>query len=246
MEGLPLVLIPGMMCDHRLFQGQLPRIKKEASVYLPYIGDHRSIKLLAHEILAKSPTRFALAGLSMGGIVAMEILSQAPERVERLALLSTNPLSEREEKKKLRDAQIQRVRDGRLKEVMESELIPLYTENQEIRDLCLEMAIHCGEEVFINQSLALQNRPDYQKVLKATTIPTLVLCGEGDQLCTPEVHKLMHELILSSQLMIIKKSNHLTTLEQPEIVTDILLHWLRDQEKTTQTHPLKKDTPQRR
>ena len=95
----PLVLLPGMMCDARLFRPQIEALSARWPVMVAPIGGHDTMARLAAEVLSAAPARFALAGLSMGGIVAMEILRQAPERVARLALLDTNPLAERPEVK---------------------------------------------------------------------------------------------------------------------------------------------------
>lgn len=92
--SLPLVLLPGMMCDARLYGPQIEALSSDYALHVAPIGGHDTVQALANEILAHAPPRFALAGLSMGGIVAMEVLAQAPERVARLALLDTNPRAE--------------------------------------------------------------------------------------------------------------------------------------------------------
>ena len=108
----PLVFLPGMMCDERLFAPQIKELSKQREVHFSQISDYESISELASVILNNTPPVFALAGLSMGGIVAMEILSQAPERVERLALLDTNPLAELPEVAKQRQPQIDAIKKG--------------------------------------------------------------------------------------------------------------------------------------
>ena len=120
----PLVLLPGMMCDARLFAPQIETLSTTRAIHYAPIGGHDSMSELASEVLASAPPRFALAGLSMGGIVAMEVVRQAPERVIRLALLDTNPLAEGEDRQRLREPQIQKVVTGGLAEVMSQALKP--------------------------------------------------------------------------------------------------------------------------
>ena len=229
---VPLVLLPGMMCDGRLFAPQIAALGLRRAIHLAPLGNHATTAALADEILAHAPPRFALAGLSMGGIVAMEIVAQAPERVERIALLDTNPRSELPEVAARRQPQIDRVRAGGLREVMRDEMKPNYLvdgpDKQAVMDLCMAMAMDLGPEVFIRQSRALRDRPDRQTVLHTVTVPTLVLCGRDDRLCPVERHQLMHDLIAGSRLEIIDGAAHLPTLEQPQRTTAALARWLED------------------
>ena len=117
----PLVLLPGMMCDERLFASQINELSKRREVHFAKITDHETISELASDVLNNAPPVFALAGLSMGGIVAMEIVSQAPERVERLALLDTNPLAELPDVLKRRGPQIDAIKKGHLKNIYKDE-----------------------------------------------------------------------------------------------------------------------------
>lgn len=229
---LPVLLLPGMMCDARLFFPQIASLSGRRAVMTCPMGGADSMGVLAQEILAAAPPRFALAGLSMGGILAMEILRQAPERVERLALLDTNPRAELDTVKARRTPQMEAVKAGRLREVMRDEMKPNYLvespRKQEILDLCMDMALDLGPEVFLNQSIALRDRPDQQETLRAYKGPSLVLCGRHDALCPVERHELMHDLLQNSRLEIIENAGHLPTLEQPEQTTAALIRWLED------------------
>lgn len=228
----PLVLIPGMMCDERLFQPQFDAFAGERSVVCAPIADAASMYELAADILAKAPPRFALAGLSMGGIVAMEIMRQAPERVDRIALLDTNPLAEAADVKARRGPQMQAVREGRLAIVMREEMKPNYLSDSPNRDailkLCQQMALDLGAQVFLNQSRALMDRPDQSDTLQSFDLPTLVLCGREDTLCPVARHEFMAELIKDSHLEIIDGAAHLPTLEQPELTNAALSRWLQE------------------
>ena len=228
----PLVLLPGMMCDERLFASQINELSKRREVHFAKITDHETISELASDVLNNAPPVFALAGLSMGGIVAMEIVSQAPERVERLALLDTNPLAELPDVLKRRGPQIDAIKNGQLKEIIRDEMKPNYlfdgVRKTEILKLCMDMALDIGPAAFIRQSIALRDRVDQKNTLGSYKRPALVLCGRHDVLCPLERHELMHTLLENSKLEIIEDAGHLPTLEQPKITTTALASWLED------------------
>jgi len=228
--SLPLVMIPGMMCDGRLFAPQITAFSGTRAVQIAPISGFDSVEALAEDILSSAPERFALAGLSMGGIVAMEVLRQASERVDRIALLDTNPRAELDEVKEKRAPQMQAVRDGRLADVMRSQMIPNYahegSETPEMDALCLQMALDLGDEVFLRQSVALMNRPAQMDTLAAFEGTALVLVGESDRLCPLDRHTQMAGLLKNSRLEVIPGAGHLTTLEQADATNAALKRWL--------------------
>ncbi|MGU9962581.1 MAG: alpha/beta fold hydrolase [Candidatus Halichondribacter symbioticus] len=224
----PIIFIPGMMCDWRLFAPQIAALNNYIS-HDATLSEHDSIESMASAILRDTPPIFNLVGLSMGGIVAMEIARVAPMRVQNLALMDTNPLAEEEAIKHRRTGQIARVRKGELRAVIRDEMKPLYIKGagkSAILDLCMAMANSLGAEVFINQSKALQNRRDYCDTLRAFNGRALVLHGADDRLCPPERHQMMHDLLPNSQYVSIKDAGHLPTLEQPDAVNKTLIDWL--------------------
>jgi pimeloyl-ACP methyl ester carboxylesterase len=227
----PLLLLPGMMCDARLFAPQLAELSAHRQLMFVPLTGRVSVKELAADILLEAPTHFALLGLSMGGIVAMEMMRQAPERISRLALLDTNPLADTPARQLIREQQIKRVEAGKLRAIMRDEMKPNYladVENKdEILELCMNMAESLGEQVFVEQSRALQTRPDQCATLRAVKVPTLIACGEHDSLCPIEKHQLMHELVAGSQLSVIGQAGHLPTLEQPELMNPQIMRWLQ-------------------
>jgi len=225
----PLVLIPGMMCDWRLFAPQLAALGRRPVLLAPPT-EFDTMPALAASILAAAPPRFALAGLSMGGIVAMEMLDQAPERIDRLALLDTNPRAEAPQVQARRIPQIDKALAGGLDAVMREEMKPNYLADgpgrRGILDLCMEMALGLGPDVFARQSRALAARHDRQAALAAFKGPALVLMGAQDRLCPRDRHELMHALMPQSRLVVVEDAGHLPTLEQPDDVTRAMLAWL--------------------
>jgi len=225
---MPLVLIPGMMCDARMW-GDLPEALAPRPLVhaLPVTGE--TTAAMAAAILADAPPCFALAGLSMGGIVAMEMLEQAPDRIARLALLDTNPLAESPEVRARRAGQIDRALSGGLDGVMTQELKPNYLADPSdtaTLELCLDMARALGPEVFRAQSLALRDRPDRTRTLARFTGPALVLMGAQDRPCPRDRHDLMHALMPQSRLVIVPDAGHLPPLENPLPTMEALKDWL--------------------
>tara|TARA_R110002094_G_scaffold817_2_gene4580 strand:+ start:319 stop:1029 length:711 start_codon:yes stop_codon:yes gene_type:complete len=227
----PLVLLPGMMCDARLFGPQIAELSADTAVMVAPITQGERIEEIASSLLDLLPKRFALAGLSMGGIVAMELLRRAPDRITRIALMDTNPLAETPVIAANREPQIVKVRSGRMLEVMRDEMKPNYLAPSpyrgEVLDLVMDMAEALGPEVFIRQSRALQRRRDQQATLRRCRVPTLVLCGAHDVLCPVKRHTFMAELIPFAELVVLENSGHLPTLEQPSETTAALRTWMR-------------------
>lgn len=227
----PLLLLPGMMCDARLFAPQLAAFSGRRAVQVaPMTGD--TIESIAASVIANAPPQFALAGLSMGGIVAMEVLKQAPDMVTRLALLDTNPMAELPEVAAAREPQIALVKAGRLEDVMREEMKPRYLapgpQRLEVLNIVMDMAKTLGPDIFISQSRALMRRPDQQETLRNAECPVLVLCGSHDTVCPVSRHEFMAEIIPNATLEIIEDAGHLPTLEKPAETTDALDRWLHD------------------
>lgn len=226
----PVILLPGMMCDARLFAPQTATLSATRPVMVAPLARGDTITAIAASILQHAPPRFALAGLSMGGIVAMEVIRQAPARVTRLALMDTNPLAEAPERAKLRDEQIARVLGGALEAVIRDDMKPHYladgSDRRTILDLCMDMALALGPDIFASQSRALQGRPDQCEALRAVDVPTLILHGAEDRLCPAERHELMRDLVPGAILVRIDDAGHLPTLEQPKPTNEALEKWL--------------------
>lgn len=219
--SLPLVLLPGMMCDDRMW-GVIPHPEV---IHMTPSGT--SMAAMAGQVLSAAPPRFALAGLSMGGILAMEVVRRAPERVARLALLDTNPRAELPEVQARRAGQIERAATD-LPGLMSEVLIPNYFAGPrpDLEALCLDMALALGPRVFAEQSLALRDRPDQQETLRHYSGPALVLMGAEDRLCPRDRHDLMASLLPNARLAVIPGAGHIPTLEAPGPTTQALKDWL--------------------
>lgn len=229
--AVPLVLLPGMMCDARLFAPQIEYFQHQRPVQVAAISGADTMTELAAQVLAQveAPV-FALGGLSMGGIVAMEVARQRPDRIAGLALLDTNPWAETAAVKQAREPQMARVRAGELEALLREQMAPKYTNAADDQcrhlSLVLEMATDLGPEVFLRQSLALRDRPDQTDTLKTVRCPGLALAGADDQLCPPDRHRAIADLMPDCELILLPGVGHLSTLEAPDAVNQALNNWL--------------------
>jgi pimeloyl-ACP methyl ester carboxylesterase len=226
------VMLPGMMCDERLFGAQILAFEHEYEIIVPRLDRPSSIEGMARRILdeIKAPT-FNLMGLSMGGIVAMSMAGVSPQRVSRLALLDTNHRADAPERFALRNRQIEDVKADKLRDVIVGEMKPIYLakanqKNQVLLDQLITMALDLGNDIFIAQSLALRDRADHSEILRNYHGPALVLCGEEDVLCPPVYHQQMAKELSRSVLREIGNAGHITPMEQPAKVIAALREWL--------------------
>lgn len=226
----PLVMLPDMMCDARMFWPQVLEFGTTRAVMVAPITGASSVGALAAAVLDAAPRQFALAGQGMGGVVAMEVLRRAPGRITRLALMGTSPLPETPQAAANREPHIVAVRAGRLLPLVRDDIgprsIPPGRYRSDIISLMVEMAETLGPDVFVAQSRALQRRPDQQKTLRTTRVPTLVLCGAQDAICPVKRHEFMAELIPNAELEVIDGAGHMPTLEQPAATNAALRTWL--------------------
>lgn len=221
---LPVVFAPGSLCDGRLFEAQLRGIDAECSVADLTLDD--SIEAMAGRLLRGAPPRFALVGLSLGGVVAAEVIRRAPGRVRGLALIDTN-LDEPDGRQiaTLRRWQAA-VRSGQLASVI-AEFVPRMTNNpKRYGQLVTEMALAVGPAGFLRQNTALQGRHDRRGVLSGADVPILVVCGADDAMCPPSLHADLADRSPHARLVVVAQAGHLSTIDQPEELTSVLADWL--------------------
>jgi pimeloyl-ACP methyl ester carboxylesterase len=230
-DALPIVLVPGLTCSARLYAEQIPALWQFGPVT---VADHTrddGMASIARRILAGAPPRFALAGLSMGGYIAFEILRQAPQRVARLALLDTGARAETPEQTERRKVVIALAKSGRYAEVPDI-AFPIYVHRNRLNDAGLKrtvrmMAEETGVDAFLRQQQAIMSWPDSRSGLGSIKCPTLVLVGDGDEATPPELAREIAGAITGARLVMIADCGHLSTLEQPEKVTAALVDWMK-------------------
>jgi pimeloyl-ACP methyl ester carboxylesterase len=226
----PLVLLPGLMCDARLWSHPFLALNDTRAIMVAPLTGATSVGALAQAVLEAAPRRFALAGHGLGGVVAMEMLSRAPDRVTRIALFDTSPLAETPQDAAAREPRIIGAQNGRLDEVLREEVPPAALApgpgRIEVGQTMLDMGRSLGADTFVAQSRAMQRRPDQQKTLRDCRVPALVLCGAHDSVFPVRRHETMAELIPGAVLKVIEDAGHLPPLEQPDATTEALREWL--------------------
>ncbi len=226
-----LVLIPGLLCDENLWAHQVSGLADMAEVEVADITREDNIPDLARAVLRRAPERFSLAGLSMGGYVAHEIMRQEPTRIERLALVDTSARPDTPENTKKRKSMMDLATHGKFKGVtpllLPNLVHPDHVEKANVGDVVLRMAESVGKDAFLRQQTALMHRVDSRPDLANINCPTLVLCGREDALTPVEVHQEMADAIGdNAKLVVVEHSGHLAPLEQPRVVTDAFKKWL--------------------
>jgi pimeloyl-ACP methyl ester carboxylesterase len=228
---LPIVLVPGLNCSARLYADQIPALWQFGPVA---VADHRrddSMPAIARRVLADAPPRFALAGLSMGGYIGLEIVRQQPNRVAKLALLDTGAGPEVPERTAQRKPMIELAQQGRFAEITDHQF-PLLVHRTRHGDAALKAIVRAmneetGPEAYCRQQQAIIGRSDLRPELAAIACPTLVLVGDDDQLTPPALAREMAAGIAGARLVVVPQCGHLSTLERPQAVNEALLDWMR-------------------
>lgn len=229
-----LLLLPGLACDAEVWKHQVRTLREITGVQVVDYGASDSIQEMARVALERAPERFALAGHSMGGRVATEIVRSAPDRVLGLALLDTayKPLmlgdaGEREKAERagyVKIAQTQGMR-AMARTWLQKMVHPSRLADEPLLESIVEMMGRKSPEIFTGQIKALLGRPDATPVLPAVRCPTLVLCGREDAWSVLDVHRDMAARIPNARLAIIETCGHMATMERPEKVTAALVEW---------------------
>ena len=231
MPNETLVMIPPLLSDARVFAHQLQVMSQFRAVMVapPTCGER--FEEIASQILSWTPSKFALCGMGFGGMVAMEMMRRAPERIIRIALLSTSPQADTPEAAAAREPHIIAARSGRWNDVLQHEInstwmAPSSDKVDLVRQLT-DMGRDLGPEVYVKQARAIQRRKDQQGMLRQIQQPTAVICGRHDGQYQLKRHEFLAELIPYAQLEIIEGAGYLPTLEAPEATTDALQRWMK-------------------
>ncbi|WP_428547878.1 alpha/beta fold hydrolase [Profundibacter sp.] len=230
MPATPLLLISGLACTDTLFAAQTPVLAQDRQVIIGDHMQHDSMSDIAAHILVGAPERFALAGLSMGGYLCFEIMRQAPERVERLALLDTSARPDTPEKTALRVEALELVAAGKFMAVCHATLDLSIAKSRHddtvLKQAIIDMAVDTGPDVWAQQIHAIMGRAESVPMLEKITCPTLVVVGEEDQLTPPDLAQEMVAGIPDARLEVIPDCGHMSTMEKPDQLTVLLQDWL--------------------
>ncbi|KWW21828.1 MULTISPECIES: alpha/beta hydrolase [Peribacillus] len=229
MQKVPLILLPGTLCDERLWESL--KLSDLADVKVCDVSKADTIEGMAKSVLKEAPDRFALAGLSLGGIISLEIMRIAPERVLKLALLDTNPYPPQPEQISGWERLIEMADNGLFLDITHNHLLPVLIHPDRRNDEALvstiiEMAEKVGKAGYINQLKAVMTRSDQRPILSSIECPTMILTGKEDVVCPVHMSEFLQENIREARLEIVNHSGHLSTLEQPEKVSALLRAWL--------------------
>ena len=225
-----LVLLPGLLNTGRLFERQIADIADLVEVVVPELYRYDSMEAMAAAALAIAPERFALGGFSMGGYVCFEILRQAPQRVEHLALIDTAATLDSPESLKRRHGLIEQTTLGRFHGVQRSllpQLVhPSRVDDPDVVQPILDMALEVGGDGFVREQTAIMGRPDSRHMLVDIEVPTVVIVGRQDLTTPLRRAEEMAADIANARLVVIENCGHMSPLERPGEVSTALRRWL--------------------
>jgi pimeloyl-ACP methyl ester carboxylesterase len=228
---MPILLVPGLVSSPRIFAPAVPALWRLGPVTVANHIRDDSMGAIARRILVEAPPRFALAGHSMGGYIAFEIIRQAPERVAKLALINTQARPDTPEATARRHGQMARAQAGEfhavLDELFAGFVHPSRRDHADLRQLVHDMGDDIGVDAFIRQQTAVIGRPDSRPTLAAISCPTLVLTGDQDNTIPNSLSVEMADGILGAKLTILANCGHFPQPEQPQATVDALVEWLR-------------------
>ena len=227
---VPLVLLPGLLCDNALWKHQVVELADLAECNVLVMTEDNTMAGMAARVLDEAPAKFALAGLSMGGYCAFEIMRQAPDRVDRLALLDTSHEADAPSRRSERLAWITKAKTHGLEALisghMDMWLHPEHLKDEALVAVVAQSARNIGLVAYERQLTAIMGRQDSVPTLASISCPTIVLCGRQDLTTPVKLHEAMADNIEGAELVVVEDSGHLSTLEKPEVVSAALRRWL--------------------
>lgn len=226
------IMIPGNMCDGRLWRGggAAITVALDEAIDAPLLDQSTIADMATATLNAAGPGPLLPVGFSMGAIVALDMARQAPDRIAGLVLIGVNAGADLPERAAHRPQQQAEVRAGGLERVLVEELKPNYLATVSRRDAALlallrDMGLALGENSFVPQSEALRTRADLTAVLAEFVGPVLLLCGAEDALCPPEWHRRWAALARRAELHVVAGAGHMLPLEAPGAVANIIRNW---------------------
>jgi pimeloyl-ACP methyl ester carboxylesterase len=227
---IPLVLLPGSLCDQTMWSAQIAALDDIASCQVVLWGHSASVITAAENTLASVPNkRFALAGFSLGGFVALEMVRHAPDRILGLALLDTSGRPDKPENKSRRLANIDAFLNGSREVIDCFADLTFGSSTSSLVKAAISSTMHSNAEaLYVLQQTAMMARPDARVNLAKITCPTLVLCGAEDGATPPELHREIASAIRHASYTEIPGVGHMTTLEAPDAVNKAMRSWLAD------------------
>jgi pimeloyl-ACP methyl ester carboxylesterase len=225
-----LVLIPGMLNNASLWDAVAPSIRARTHVVTPTFSTQDSMSAMADAVLASTPPgSFALAGFSMGGWVAQEIVQRARDRVSRLALISSSAgranASERDMLARAGAAATAGF-DAILERMLPLVMHPSRLDDPVLRDAAITMWRDVGPTIYARQCRAAMDRPDLRAPLRDLRIPVLIACGREDQVTPPALSRALASVIPSAHLAVVDRCGHMLPLERPDELAALLRQWL--------------------
>ena len=229
-EPVPIVFLHGLFDDEEMWVPQTEHLTDVAAPLTIDLTEHETMSAYAELVLDTAPATFALAGFSMGGYVALEILRRAPERVRQLALIDTSARGDSKEQTTERRRRIELVEAGQYERLVD-EMLPKAVHPSRVDDPLLmaalrDMALRIGPEAFVRQLKAIMSRPDSRDCLGQIRCPTLVICGRQDTVTPPVPSHELGDGIPGARVVLVDECNHYSPLERPYAVSALLREWL--------------------
>lgn len=234
MTRTTLLLLPGLLCDAALWRHQIAALGNSVTPVVADLTQDDSIEAMAERALATVDGPFAMAGMSMGGYVALAVLQAVPERVSRLMLLDTSARADSPEQARRRRGLMTLIRRAETRfHGVTPHLLPELVHPSRVADPVLgatiiDMADRVGRDAYLRQQQAILSRPDRREALPGLRLPTRVVVGEADRLTPPALAREIAGLIPGAALSVLPGCGHLPPLEDPEAVTALMRTWLDD------------------
>jgi len=225
----PLVLLSGLLSNEILWRHQTRHLSDGASIHVISPSQNTQEKMV-QAILEGAPPKFALAGHSMGGWLALEVMRVAPERITQLCLLNTTSRMDSEEKRIRRQKMILQAEQNQFEEIVKM-VVEHFVFNPLVKKDVEKMFLSVGKEAFIRQQTAMLHRSDCQPILPTISCPTWVIYAAQDKNFSLEEHRELAQQIPHAKLAIVEDSGHMSPIEMPQAITALLRLWLSDGSK---------------